>query len=145
MQIEYWCTETIEYLVSIGKKAAVVQTSEEVNLLMGQLETYMKPRQPVQEGRMKRLDEYSQKLYGKSIEEVVSSGKTIMFAAGEHWEHRVTPARRRYKEVIDSLHTLNDQLFSLAESLREKEARAREPPMLAPKFIQPLKDGQVLI
>lgn len=65
---EYWIRETTEYIVDVGRKTAELKTSEQANQLMGQLETYMKPKQRQQEERLERMEKAARVLYGIKLQ-----------------------------------------------------------------------------
>ena len=66
VQTDIWIRETADYIADIGRRSQTCQTAEEANQLLGQLETYMKPRQREQEERMKRIETAAIMLYGKA-------------------------------------------------------------------------------
>lgn len=70
---EYWIRETTEYIVDVGRKTAELKTSEQANQLMGQLETYMKPKQRQQEERIVRMETAAKVIYGKNLQSVLST------------------------------------------------------------------------
>jgi len=99
------------------------------------------------------------------------SFKSIENSIGQEAEHKIERHKRRYKEIVDTIHEVGVQIQNIRRTfLATEEAMFKEtvvedlghiiraiqiskifqkvataPPVQAPIFIQPLKDGQVKV
>uniref|UniRef100_A0A915IUQ6 Ig-like domain-containing protein n=1 Tax=Romanomermis culicivorax TaxID=13658 RepID=A0A915IUQ6_ROMCU len=132
-QSETWIKETSEFVVDAGRKTNELKTSRDADSLKSKMNEFMSTKKVEQEERIEKMEKNAEVLYG------------------EEAEHKIERQKRRYKEIIDSFHVIDARLQNIRQTLLAseeasfkeiKETKLSAPPS-APRFVQPLSDGQV--
>ena len=104
-----WISDSEHFLKTTQDGARRCKTEEEVIDLLDMLEGFVKPGLNKQEARLKKLNELSAKL---TMDEPRHKAKGLM---------------AKQKEIITKFELMDNDLFRLAERLREKKHRGLPP------------------
>ncbi|KAG1672025.1 Muscle M-line assembly protein unc-89 [Nymphon striatum] len=102
-EAEEWLTEGSRILITIARKSTSVKTPEEANTLLEEIENFTKRGDVQQDERLKKLSKMAVQLFG------------------ENSLVHVQPTLEKTREMKDSFVVINDELFSLAENLKDAE------------------------
>uniref|UniRef100_A0A915LB96 Ig-like domain-containing protein n=1 Tax=Romanomermis culicivorax TaxID=13658 RepID=A0A915LB96_ROMCU len=107
-EIEYWSREVTEYIVEIGKTTPLLRTAQESEKLAQDVQKYFENVEKEQEKRIVELVKIAEPLYGELADQKMQSHK------------------RRFKEIVDTMHMVINQLHSLVETFETTEEKSRE-------------------